>query len=77
MPTNFAEIGGTLRSLANSGGKFGLRMMTTIRRYVPGDPAMLALLGSASFLETYADYVAGEDVRPAVHSWHVPNFHDA
>jgi hypothetical protein len=24
MPTNFAEIGGTLRSLANSGGKFGL-----------------------------------------------------
>jgi hypothetical protein len=57
MPTNFAEIGGTLRSLANSGGKFGLNTLatgrvfaTSIAEYVPTRLTLgrLALLGDAA-----------------------------
>jgi ribosomal protein S18 acetylase RimI-like enzyme len=35
---------------------------TNIRAAVPGDEAALALLGSATFLETYADKVRGGDI---------------
>jgi ribosomal protein S18 acetylase RimI-like enzyme len=47
----------------------------TIRRCVPGDAGMLALLGSATFLETYAGYVAAEDILLAARQWHAPAFY--
>jgi ribosomal protein S18 acetylase RimI-like enzyme len=49
----------------------------TIRRCVPGDAAMLALLGSATFLETYVGYVAADDILLAARQWHDPDFYAA
>jgi ribosomal protein S18 acetylase RimI-like enzyme len=38
---------------------------------------MLSLLGSATFLETYAGYVAAEDIMLAAQKWHAPDFYAA
>lgn len=35
---------------------------TSLRRCVPGDEAALALIGQASFLETFAGILAGKDI---------------
>jgi hypothetical protein len=52
-------------------------METSLRRCVSGDEAMLSLLGSATFLETYAGYVAAEDIMLAAQKWHAPDFYAA
>jgi ribosomal protein S18 acetylase RimI-like enzyme len=52
-------------------------METSLRRCVPGDEAMLSLLGSATFLETYAGYVAAEDIMLAARNWHGAAFYAA
>ena len=52
-------------------------MAISIRRGVPGDEGMLSLLGSATFLETYAGYVAGEDILRAARNWHSAAFYEA
>jgi ribosomal protein S18 acetylase RimI-like enzyme len=38
---------------------------------------MLSLLGGATFLETYAGYVAAEDILLAARQWHHPDFYAA
>ncbi len=50
-------------------------LSSTIRRCVPGDEAMLSVLGSATFMETYAGYVAAEDIMLAARTWHHPDFY--
>lgn len=52
-------------------------MTTNIRRCQPGDEAILALLGSATFLETYADYVVADDILLAARNWHSASFYEA
>lgn len=52
-------------------------MTTTIRRCHPGDEAILSLLGSATFLETYAGYVAADDILLAARNWHGAGFYEA
>jgi ribosomal protein S18 acetylase RimI-like enzyme len=52
-------------------------MDVNLRRCIPGDETMLTLLGGATFLETYAGYVAAEDIMLAARNWHAPDFYAA
>lgn len=52
-------------------------MTTTIRRCLPGDEAILSLLGSATFLATYGGYVDADDILLAARNWHAVTFYEA